>query len=106
MPIWVNRGTRRRHVDPECRALAQSEEMGAESEEHGSIIRDRIYELSDDEDATVIAAIEAFTVPCKLCVPGAREKGQLVPFYFVAEGHEEDEDDDERPKPGSRFAPN
>jgi hypothetical protein len=24
------------------------------------------------------------------CIPGARESGELVPFYFVVEGHEED----------------
>jgi hypothetical protein len=52
----------------------------------GSVVRDRIYELSDDESAEVRAAVEAFTVPCRLCVPGAREQGQLVPFYFVVEG--------------------
>jgi hypothetical protein len=78
----------------------------------GSVVRDRIYELSDDESAEVRAAVEAFTVPCRLCVPGAREQGQLVPFYFVVEGHEEDEDDeggndegeDHVVKPRGRFA--
>src|SRR5438128_2355744 len=84
MPLWINRGTRRRHVDPNCRALALSSEMGAESEDSGSVVRDRIYELPDDTETDVL------TAPCKLCVPGAREMGELVPFYFVVEGHEED----------------
>jgi hypothetical protein len=80
-------------------------------EEAGSVVPDRIYELADDSSAKVRAAVEAFTVPCKLCVPGARKQGQLVPFWFVVEGHEEDEyeddDQDERetPRPRSRFAP-
>ncbi len=97
MPLWINRGTRRRHVDPQCRALALSKEMGAESEEAGSYVRDRIYELPDDVEAEVIVAVEEFTVPCKLCVPGAREQGRLVPFDFVVEGREEDKlyDDEE-----------
>jgi hypothetical protein len=66
--------------------------MGSESEAAGSTVRDRIYELPDDESADVVAAVEAFTVPCRLCMPGARAQGRLVPFYFVVEGHEEDED--------------
>jgi hypothetical protein len=90
MPMWINRGTRRRHVDPTCRALKLSEERGAESEAAGSLVRDRIYELSDDEPTEVIEAVEEFTVPCRLCVPGARKMGELVPFFFVVEGHEED----------------
>jgi hypothetical protein len=102
MPIWINRGTRRRHVDPECRALAQSHEQGAESEEAGSLIRDRIYELSDDEPADVIAAVEAFTVPCRWCVPGAKELGMLVPFYFIVEGYEEELDEDEEEQRASQ----
>jgi hypothetical protein len=94
MPIWVNRSTRRRHVDSDCRGLRLSAEMSAEWEAYGSPGRDRIYELSDDESADVIAAVEAFTYPCRLCVPGARKLGELVPFYFVDEGYE-DEDDEE-----------
>jgi hypothetical protein len=81
--------------------------MGSESEAAGSVIRDRIYELSDDESSEVRAAVEAFTVPCKLCVPGARELGELVPFYFVIEGHEEDEveSDGDAARPRGQSAP-
>jgi hypothetical protein len=64
--------------------------MGAESEEGGSVVRNRIYELPDDIETDVLTAVEEFTVPCKLCVPGAREMGELVPFYFVVEAREED----------------
>jgi hypothetical protein len=98
MPLWINRGTRRRHVDPNCRALAQSAEMGADYEESGSYVRNRIYELPDDVPTDVLTAVEEFTVPCKLCVPGARAMGTLVPFNFVVEGREEEdwlEEDDE-----------
>jgi hypothetical protein len=69
--------------------------MGAESEEAGSLLRNRIYELSDDEPADVKVAVEAFTVPCRWCVPGARELGKLVPFYFIAEDYEEELEDEE-----------
>src|SRR6266849_690476 len=95
MPLWINRGTRRRNVDPNCRALGLSREMGAEAEEGGSYVRDRIYELPDDVETEVVVAVEEFTVPCKLCVPGARQMGALVPFNFVVEGHEEDWIEDE-----------
>jgi hypothetical protein len=64
--------------------------MGKWSEEGGSYVRDRIYELPDDIETEVLEAVEEFTVPCKLCVPGARAMGELVPFYFVVEGREED----------------
>ena len=64
--------------------------MGADAEESGSYVRDRIYELPDDIETEVLEAVEEFTVPCKLCVPGAREMGRLVPFDFVVEGREED----------------
>ena len=60
------------------------------------MVRDRIYELPDDEAAEVVEAVEAFTVPCRLCVPGARAMGELVPFYFVVEGREEDEYEPDR----------
>lgn len=57
-----------------------------------------MVELPDDTEPEVIAAIEAFTVPCRYCVPGARAQGDLVPFYFVDEGYEEyDEDEDGEP---------
>lgn len=87
--LWVNRGTRRRHVNPDCQGLARAREFDAYYEEEGSGVRDRIYELDDDTAADVIAAVETFTVPCKLCVPGARELGKLMPFGFVDEGYEE-----------------
>ena len=97
LPLWINRGTRRRHVDPTCRALALSAERGAESEKGGSYVRDRIYELPDDVETEVLTAVEEFTVPCKLCVPGARAMGALVPFNFVVEGREEDWIEDDEP---------
>ncbi len=64
------------------------------SEEMGSPVRDRIYELADDESPDVLGAVMAFTVPCRLCVPGAKALGALVPFWFIVEGHEEDADDE------------
>jgi hypothetical protein len=42
----------------------------------------RIVELPDPTDAVEAEAIEAFTRPCVLCVPGARELSQALPFEF------------------------
>lgn len=61
----------------------------------GNAVPDRFYELSGNEPAEVIEAVEAFTVPCRLCVPGARELGQLVPFDFIEWGDEEEPDEEE-----------
>jgi hypothetical protein len=72
MPIWVNRRTRRRHVDRRCRALTLSDELRAElraEEPDGNAIPDRIYELSGNERAEVIEAVEAFTVPVDCAFP-------------------------------------
>jgi hypothetical protein len=40
----------------------------------------RIVELPDPTDAVEAEAIEAFSRPCVLCVPGARELSQAVGF--------------------------
>jgi hypothetical protein len=49
--------------------------MGADSEDAESRVRDRIYELPDDTPTDVLVALEEFTIPCRLCVAGAREMG-------------------------------
>jgi hypothetical protein len=90
MPLWVNRATRRRHVSADCRGLAQARQWAVELERP-----DSIFEIPDGTPADVLAAVETFTVPCRLCVPGARELGGLVPFYFVDEGYEDEEEEDE-----------
>lgn len=87
VPYWVNRKTRVRHSDPQCRALGLSaryidaiddpDAPRAQRKHSG-----RIAELPEAAGADELAAIEAFTTPCVHCVPGARSLWAAFPLDF------------------------
>lgn len=70
VPLYINRFSRRRHVDPDCRGIHLSDEMVGQI---GPRPPARILEIPDPTDAAEIDAIRDFTYPCIWCVPGARE---------------------------------
>ena len=73
MPLYVNRFTRRRLVDPSCRAIR--EPAGGADDDHFGETRPpaRILEIAEPTDPAEIQALRDFTSPCTFCVPGARE---------------------------------
>jgi hypothetical protein len=84
VPVWINRKTRVRHVDPECPAIRLSERYLTDVWDDLDPRRptDRIAELPDPTDPHEKQAIEAFTTPCTRCVPGARKLYDSFPIYF------------------------
>jgi hypothetical protein len=84
VPIYVNRRTRVRHVDPECSALRLSkvyldEEYVDEPEQRPKA---RVVELPDPQNPAEIETLRDFTYPCQRCVPGARESWKSFPIDF------------------------
>jgi hypothetical protein len=92
--FYVNRKNRKRHADPDCRALKLTRELFQDMHESGFYDG---YEESEDEPPPTyetrvveidpatpeeVAALEAFTIPCKLCVPGARALWEHFPYDF------------------------
>jgi hypothetical protein len=96
--VYVNRGLRRtRHLDRKCRGLDLArQELPSRAEARKEAKASGLHpdEVPSFEtrivrvkvtDADEAAAIDAFTMPCKLCVPGAKALGEHVPFYFENE---------------------
>jgi hypothetical protein len=94
VPYYVNLLSRTRHADADCRALRRSREFLQWSHETGywdgyeeregvppPTYETRVVEI-EPADADEVAALEAFTAPCKLCVPGARELGEHFHYDF------------------------
>lgn len=81
MPLYINRKTRVRHVDLDCRAIRYSEEGLADIDPDARPVA-RIVEIPDPTDAAVIRAIRDFTIPCTFCVPGARHTRKALPFVY------------------------
>jgi hypothetical protein len=84
LPLYVNRKTRVRHVNPQCPALRQSESLLDEAWEHDPERRPtaRIVEIPDPADPDELEAVHAFTTPCVWCVPGARALWASFPLDF------------------------
>ena len=93
MVFFINRRNRKRHTTEECRALALTrsylEEM-RELGEYDGLPEDEIptYEARvvriETNDADELAALEAFTIPCQWCVPGARNLARHLDIEFEA----------------------
>jgi hypothetical protein len=90
--FWVNRKNRKRHADGKCRGLTQTRVYldlfyGPDSgwvpqdAEPRPTYRRRIKKV-EPADADELAALEAFTFPCKLCVPGARALSEHLVVDF------------------------
>lgn len=79
MPLYINRFSRRRHVDRNCRAIHLSNEMVGQM---GPQPPARILEIPDPTDPREMDAIRDFTYPCIWCVPGARESWEARPVEF------------------------
>lgn len=79
VPLYINRFSRRRHVDPQCRAIHLSNEMVGQL---GPSPLARILEIPDSADPSEMDAIRDFTYPCIWCVPGARESWDARPIEF------------------------
>jgi hypothetical protein len=89
-----NRYNRKRHLDPGCRYLRLAREMLAETWAMG--IYDNYEEVEGVPPPTEetrfvevipsnqaeLRALEAFTSPCILCVPGAKELWAKCPVSF------------------------
>ena len=93
---YVNRNpnNKKRHLDPDCRYLQLARRWLQEMHDSGFY---EGYEESEGwppptektrfvkvrpRSATELAALEAFTFPCTLCVPGARELWEDCPIDF------------------------
>lgn len=90
--FWVNRKNRKRHADPKCRGLKLTREYLDEIYGPGSghvpvpgeptpTYRTRVRKVSP-ADNDELAALEAFTYPCRLCVPGARGLAEHLQIDF------------------------
>jgi hypothetical protein len=84
VPIYVNRRTRVRHVDPACPALRQSKQLldAWYEDEPERRPTGRIVELPDPTEHAEIEAMRDFTYPCIRCVPGARDSWASFPIDF------------------------
>jgi hypothetical protein len=93
---YVNRNpaNRKRHADPDCRGLRVAREWLAELHETGfydgfeesegrppPTDETRFVEVRP-RNAQELAALEAFTIPCLLCMPGARALKAACPVDF------------------------
>ncbi|HEU5371534.1 MAG TPA: hypothetical protein VFU51_04010 [Gaiellaceae bacterium] len=92
LPIfWVNRNpyNRKRHVDPNCRALTQAREyldmmLDANAYEGRDEIptqRKRFVKVRV-QSSEELAALEAYTIPCRTCIPGAKDLWKVLPIDF------------------------
>jgi hypothetical protein len=94
--FWVNRNSfnRKRHLDPDCRFLRLAQESLEEMHQNGfyddyeenegvpaPTVATRFVAVTP-ANATELAALEAFTIPCQLCIPGARELASECPVEF------------------------
>ena len=94
--FYVNRNpnNRKRHLDPDCRYLQLAHVFLAELHAEGWYDD---YEENEGEppptqetrfvevaprDEEELQALEAFTLPCALCIPGARELWGKCPVDF------------------------
>ena len=101
MPLYVNRKTRVRHVDPNCHVLRYSRRLLDHFYDHDPERKPtaRILELPDPTDPREVEAIRDFTRPCILCVPGACASAAALPFEFEDPDEYEPYDDDEGDSP-------
>jgi hypothetical protein len=97
MPYWLNRRTRVRHADPNCKAvLLSARYLDTEYESDDPRKPDtRIVELPDPETSEEVAAVEAFTTPCIHCVPGASALWAFFPADFEQTYEYDEYGDDE-----------
>jgi hypothetical protein len=92
LPTYIvnrNPNNRKRHVDPDCRALELAREWLLEMQdshieryEDNEITEETRFVAVTPNDAEELAALEAFTTPCRMCVPGAEELWQRCPVTF------------------------
>jgi hypothetical protein len=89
--FFVNRRNRKRHTTEECRALELTRRyLEAEldvgyyeglPQEEIPTYETRVVRI-ETNDADELAALEAFTIPCQWCVPGARDLARHVDIDF------------------------
>jgi hypothetical protein len=93
---WVNRNpfNRKRHADPKCRHLKQAREYldveidggryehWLEETGHKPPTQRTRFQRIACKSPEDLAALEAFTLPCRTCVPGADSLWRELPFDF------------------------
>lgn len=90
MPLYINRRSRVRHVDPQCSAIRASLELLDDYWDPNRPFADdpkrkptaRLVQIPDPTETAETEAIRDFTSPCTRCVPGARQSRASLPIDF------------------------